>query len=304
MFYGLLSGIVAGLNTILLFGVLSSTPFISNEEALLLAPFVCTFLHDAFSAIWMAIYMRAKRNFISTLKVANTRSGRCIIIAALFAGPLGMTSYLLSIKYIGPAYTAIISSIYPAVGALLSYIFLKEKMSIISILGLFTSIVGIILLGYSPGGQVENMLLGFAWGLLAVLGWASEAVICSYGMRGNHISPEQSLQVRQLTSAGIYGLLIIPLIGGASFTIEILFTRVSIILIMVAFVATLGCILYYKSIKKIGATRAMSLNITYSAWSIAFGIVLLGNSIDIKMVICCILIIIGSIAAALKINYR
>ena len=46
----------------------------------------------------------------------------------------------------------------------------------------------------------------------------------------------------------------------------------------------------------------MSLNITYSAWAIVIGIVLLGNSIDLKSIICCIAIMIGSIMAAGDIN--
>ena len=54
----------------------------------------------------------------------------------------------------------------------------------------------------------------------------------------------------------------------------------------------------YKAIHKIGATKAMSLNITYSAWAVLFGIVLQGNSIDLKSVICGGLIIMGSILAA------
>ena len=45
------------------------------------------------------------------------------MLGALLGGPVGMTGYLLAIKYLGPAYTAIISSLYPALGALLSYLF-------------------------------------------------------------------------------------------------------------------------------------------------------------------------------------
>ena len=38
------------------------------------------------------------------------------MVAALLGGPVGMTGYLIAINNIGPGYTAIISSYYPAVG--------------------------------------------------------------------------------------------------------------------------------------------------------------------------------------------
>lgn len=298
MIYGLMSGILWGLDTVLLGIALAMTPFISSQQAIFLAPFVSTFLHDFFSSIWMLIYTAFKKELGKTFRAAKTRSGRFIMLGALLGGPVGMTGYLLAIKYIGPAYTAIISSLYPAIGALLSYIFLKEKMKPISILGLFMSILGIILLGYAPGGEVANLGLGFVFAVLCVVGWASEAVICAYGMKEDEITPEQSLQVRQLTSAVTYGFLIIPVLKGISFTMGVLPTTATAMILLTALAGTTSYVFYYKGIHKIGATKAMSLNITYSAWSIIFGVILLGNSVDIKSVICCIMIIIGSTMAA------
>ena len=39
----------------------------------------------------------------------------------------GCVPFILAIEYAGPAITAIISSIYPAVGLFFAYILLKEK---------------------------------------------------------------------------------------------------------------------------------------------------------------------------------
>ena len=64
-----------------------------------------------------------------TLAALKTRSGKVVIAGALLGGPIGMTGYVLAINNIGAAYTAIISAFYPAVGAFLSFLLLKEKMS-------------------------------------------------------------------------------------------------------------------------------------------------------------------------------
>lgn len=302
MLYGLLSGILWGLDTVLLGIALAMSPFVSTEQAIFLAPFVSTFLHDIFSSIWMTIYMAIKKELKRTFQASKTRSGKFIMLGALLGGPVGMTGYLLAIKYIGPSYTAIISSLYPAIGALLSYIFLKEKLNPISIFGLGISVIGIIVLGYTPGGEVTNMVLGFIFAILCVIGWASEAVICAYGMKEDEITPEQSLQVRQLTSGITYGFLIIPILKGIKFTFTVIPTTATTIICLTALAGTASYVFYYKGIHKIGATKAMSLNITYSAWSIIFGLILLGNSIDIKSIVCCIVIMIGSILAAGDIN--
>lgn len=293
-----MSGILWGLDTVLLGLVLSMPQFVSTEQAIFLAPFISTFLHDIFSSIWMVVYMLFKRQLGKTFKVLKTRSGKYIMIGSILGGPVGMTGYLLAIKYIGPSYTAIISSLYPAVGALLSYVFLKEKMKSISIIGLLFSISGIIILGYTPDGKIENLILGFIFAIICVIGWSSEAVICAYGMKEEEVSPEQSLQIRQVTSAVVYGVLIIPIIKGIKFTLSVIPTSGTGIIILTALAGTASYVFYYKGIHKIGATRAMSLNITYSAWSIFLGLILLGNDIGLKSIICCIIIIIGSVMAA------
>lgn len=302
MIYGLISGILWGLDTVLLGIALTMTPFVSTEQAIVLSPFISTFLHDIVSSIWMAIYMAFKKELKKVIKAAKTRSGKFIMLGALLGGPVGMTGYLLAIKYIGASYTAIISSLYPAMGALLSYIFLKEKMKPISVIGLAVSIFGIILLGYSPGGKVENLLVGFIFAIVCVVGWSSEAVICAYGMKDEEVTPEQSLQIRQLTSAIVYGFLIIPIVKGVKVTFMVLPTLSMGLIVLTALAGTMSYVFYYKGIHKIGATKAMSLNITYSAWSIIFGLILLGNSVDLKTIICCIMIMIGSIMAAGDIN--
>ena len=123
------SGIAWSIDTILIGIILAKTPFIDTEMAIALAPFVSTFLHDSISAVWVSIYNAIRGEFKGVIKAIRSKSGMFIMIAALMAGPLGMTAYMLSIKYIGPAYAASITAFYPALGALLAFVFLKEPMN-------------------------------------------------------------------------------------------------------------------------------------------------------------------------------
>lgn len=293
---GVLSGILWGLDTVLTGIILSQTPFISTEQAIMLAPIISAFLHDTFSSLWMMIYLVFKGQFIKTIKLLNTRSGRFVALAALFGGPIGMASYLLAINYIGAGYTASISAIYPAVGAFFAYIFLKEKLSIRGWIGLGLSITSIIILGYAPDSNVgSNFFIGFIFALVCVLGWSLESVICAYGMKDDEVNSIQALQIRQLVSALFYGIIIVPIIGGMGLTKVVLTSNVSIIIILTALVGTLSYNFYYKAIDKVGPVKATGLNVTYSIWAIIFDVLILGNAITIKLIICAILIIIGSV---------
>ena len=303
MISGLLAGILWGLDTVILGVALSMSQFVSTEQAIFLAPFVSTFLHDAFSALWTLLYMGLRKQYRQVIQALKTKSGKFIILGALLGGPIGMSGYVAAINYIGPAYTAIISAFFPALGALLSYVFLKEKMKPLQIIGLIGSIIGVIVLGYTPGAsEVKNLLLGFGCALLCCVGWASEAVICAYGLKDPNVSDEHALQIRQLTSAIFYGVIILTAVKGWGFTMELIPTKASAIIILAALFGTASYLFYYRSIARIGASKAMALNITYSAWSIVFALLLLHTLPDVKSIICGIVIVLGSLIAATDIG--
>ena len=300
MISGILAGILWGLDTVILGIALSMSTFVSTEQAIVLAPFVSTFIHDFCSSVWMLIYMGIKKQYKNILHAVKTKSGKFIILGALLGGPIGMSGYVAAINYIGPAYTAIISSMFPALGAFMSYIFLKEKMKPIQLLGLIASILGVIVMGYTPGGaeQMKNIVLGFGCAILCCIGWASEAVICAYGLKDPDITDEHALQIRQLTSAIFYGAVILTVIRGWGFTIEAIQTSASAVILASALFGTASYVFYYKAIAGIGASKAMALNITYSAWSIVFAFLLLHTLPDLKSVVCGVVIVVGAIVAA------
>ena len=82
-----------------------------------------------FSAIWACAYNGIRGNLANVIKALKTRSGKYVILAAIIGGPVGMTGYMLSINNMGAAIGAVASAIFPAIGAVLAYFFLKEKCS-------------------------------------------------------------------------------------------------------------------------------------------------------------------------------
>lgn len=300
MLTGLAAGILWALDTVILGIALSMSEFMSTAQTLVLAPLVSTFLHDAASSLWMLLYMGIRRQYRQVLQALRTRSGRFIMLGALLGGPVGMSGYVAAIHYIGPGYTAVISSMYPALGTLFSYIFLKEKMSLRQVLGLTVSILGVVIMSYAPGGSVNRLGLGIFCALLCCIGWASEAVICAYGLKDPNITDEQALQIRQVVSALCYSIVILNVIQGWDFTIAILPSMATVVVAAAALAGTASYICYYRAIAHIGPTKAMTLNITYSAWAIVFALLLLKQVPDGKSILCAIMILAGSITASKK----
>lgn len=300
MKYGLFSGILWGLDTVVLGIALSMSPFIGTAEAIAFAAIASSFLHDACSAIWLMLYMGAKRRLKDTLAALKTRSGKVVMLGALLGGPIGMTGYVIAINNIGAAYTAIISAFYPALGAFLSFVLLKERMDAKQIAALVAALVGVMAMGYISAGDSEmgNATLGLVGAVLAVVGWGSEAVLCAWGMRDDAVDNETALQIRETTSALVYGIVVLPLFGAWGFAASATPSLATGVIALSALAGTASYLFYYKGISVIGAAKAMALNISYSAWAVVFGFVLQGVVPTPATVFFCVLILAGTVLAA------
>lgn len=300
MKFGLSSGILWGLDTVILGIGLAMAPFIGTAEALALGAIVGAALHDVFCAIWMFIYMAIRGRLKDTWEALKTRSGRVVILSALLGGPIGMTGYVIAINNIGAGYTAIISSFYPAFGTVMAVLFLKEKMQLKQVVALMIALVGIIMMGYltSDSEVVGDPVIGLLGAFAAVIGWGSEAVISAWGMRDDGVDNEIALQIRETTSALVYCIVILPAFGAWLFTASVVPSMATGVVALAALAGTASYLFYYKGISLIGAAKAMALNISYSAWAVVFGLILLQSVPGPIEIICCIAILCGTVLAA------
>ena len=145
--------------------------------------------------------------------------------------------------------------------------------------GLLLNIYGIedtalrLVLAIAAGG----LLSGIVGALITVIGWGTEAVIIEWALRKASVDDECCLQIRQTTSALVHGVVILPLVRGWNFTFSLFHgTQWLIPVIAAAAVfASLSYHFYYHAIREVGTSRAMALNISYSAWAVIFSILFL-----------------------------
>ncbi|WP_338631223.1 DMT family transporter [Clostridium baratii] len=296
-FNAVMSAIMWGADTVLIGLVIVLVSSLNMKNAVFLAPFVSAFLHDFCSAIWLTIYLFIKRELKKVKISLKTKSAKFVILGGVLGGPIGMAGYLLAIQNLGASYTAAISSIYPAVGAIMAKIILKEKMNKRGWIGLILSILGITIMSYSKSETSVN-IIGFLFLILCIVGWGSEAVVCAIGMNDDEISSNIALFLRQCTSSIIYGIVIIPLIKGVEITFNTITDNVMFLIVLTAFFGAVSYTCYYSAISKIGATKAMGINITYFVWAMIFDTIFMGNDLLIKNIFFGIIIMFGSYLVA------
>lgn len=299
MLWGLGAAITWAFDSVILSIALMSTCFFTTEQAIALASFTSTFLHDGTSAVLMLVYNAVRGKLRSTWRLLRSRTGLLVVVAGVIGAPLGMSGYVFAINEIGPAYTTAITAFFPAYGAAVAHFFLKERMKPYQWAGLAVCLVSVAVLGFNPDETVPgDWILGIVGALICVFGWGTEACIISYALHFGEADDESCLQIRQSVSTVFYMAIILPLLGGWGCAIDALLSDAMPWIVLAAAFGTVSYLLYYKAIDRIGAAKSMALNISYSGWAIPLSIILLGTMPTPTGVVCALLIIAGSIVAA------
>lgn len=296
---GVLMGRV-GLNSIFTDKAFALSQGIS-ETSFSFSPLVTAFFHESFCFFWVALVLLFSKQLKHVFYLLfKTKKGKAAAIAALVGSPIGMSAYLLGIKYATAPYASSISVIYPGVGALLSYLFLKEKLSLNSVIGIIISLTGSFMLGFNPTGNMPSTFFkGIMFAFVAVLGWALEGVIIGFAMK--HIkdevsvesTPQQLLCLRYLVSMVAYAVIVLPAIKGYPLASNIVSSGLVFKYALIAILGAFTYLSWYKAVDLIGSAMGTALNSTSALWTIIFSALLFGNKITPTLAFWGIVIVIG-----------
>lgn len=290
--WALLSGVLWGFTGVMLSLVLGASA-LSDPALWLLAPITVAALSDTCGALWLLAANARAGKLPELMRTLRSKPGRLVALGALCGGPLGMSAYLLGIKFAGPAYVMPITALYPAVASILAMIFLKEKISPRAWAGMALCIAGAAVIGYTTpeGGVSSGFYLGVALALVATLGWGSEGVLATAGM--DLLDPVVALNVRQIVSGLSYLLVVLPLAGGFALVGPIVASDLVLAILGVSLLTALSYTSWYRGLNMAGVSRAMAMNITYSLWGILFSVLFTGLNMAINLAAGAIIITIG-----------
>jgi integral membrane protein domain protein len=230
---------------------------------------IIAIFHDGLSFVFILFYLIISRSFKNITKIPKD-SIKIIITASFFGGFIGMGSFIASIYYSGVSTAALFSSLYPIISIVLSKFFLKDRLKPIGYFGITIAVFASICLCFIMYEYFEFNALGTLFGFLCAIGWGTECVIINIALKGS-IDTKFALFIRQGISFSCFLICFAILFMffddfylGRNITIDIELSKI----ILASFFGTISYILYYIGIQKIGALRAMGLNISYSFWAI------------------------------------
>lgn len=299
---GGLSGFLWGGDALLL-----SFVFILIQNSSYEATLAVSALHDGLAALWLMLLLLYRGRLKGFLEILTHPEARWCMLGALLGGPVAMTCYILSIAEVGVAVTTTVTACYPLLGAAFSVVVLRARVESHTWIGLSLCLVGLVVTAYSPDGGADGLFdwdnLFFAG--LAAVGWASESVVCAYGMRTDRIDPSTALFIRELTSSLAYLVVLsaLPILSGAiglRILGGVLTSPATMGLLIVTALAGMSSFLaWYTSIDAIGPAKALALNVTYSVWGIGLSALFLGQTPSLSVSLGCLIILFGVCYASL-----
>ena len=293
--YSLTSGVTWGMDALLLGYVMTQYPFNDTKSALIVAPLVGACIHTGLSSFFTIIYNLYTGKIKEFARCLFSKMGIFIILSAICSGPLAMSGYLLGINMAGASYTAVITSTYPAIGAALAVIFLKEKLNKRVLVGIILCVLGAVATGYSPvtTSLHPKFYLGIIFAVVASIGWGLEGVFGAYAM--DVVDPEIAISVRQTVSFFMYIIFVIPFIHGFGMLFNALAAPSMLVFAVAGIVCSISYVTWYFGLSMTGVGRAMALNITYSIWVIALDWLVNGVIASPNLIIGCLIIVFGAI---------
>jgi drug/metabolite transporter (DMT)-like permease len=254
-----------------------------GQNLALLSAFTVTYVIGAIgsginyslSALWSIGIGGVRGKLRDVTRSLKTKPGRILVLAALIGGPISTTAYVVALQLAG-SIAIPIAALCPAIGAILSRIFYKQKLNLRMICGILICLVASVLIAIQ-GLDVDaapQMFLGIMIMLIAAIGWGFEGCVGGYATA--FVDYEVGIVIRQVTS-GVAALLILApvlaLFGGNIGEAFVLTGRAIAdsgsfpIFIISGFFTVYAFNLWYKGNSMCGTALGMAANGTFSFWA-------------------------------------
>lgn len=236
------------------------------------------------------------------LKRIHWRDSKYFLIAALCEPTLYFIFEASGLNTVSPTISSVILSLIPLFTPIFAFIFLRERLSAINIIGLVVSILGVMFVIYEKE-QFSADLKGVMFLLLAVV----SAIMYSIILRKVPIKYNTITIVFHMFLASIIYLIPLALVLNAPCTsIRAQFTWESIsYAASLALFASCGAFLFYSyGIIKLGASKASAFNNIQPALTALFSFLIFGEILSSFKIFGIVLVIAGLFVSQIKTKNR
>jgi len=241
-------------------------------------------INDTCSGVWGLSMNIAKGRTGDVWRCIKSKPTLIIILSAIIGGPMASSMYIISLQLAGSMIIPITTT-YPAIGAIIARIFLKQPLTPRMGFGILLCLTASIMIGSTGMGDdaAAGALQGCVIALIAAFCWAIEGVVVGYTT--TIMDYEIAITIRQFASGVTNLLLLTPFLclldgepGLYAFILSgAVFTWSSMkFFIICSFFALFAFSLWYKGNNMCGAALGMAANSAYCFWGPLFCWVIVG----------------------------
>ncbi len=194
--------------------------------------------------------------------------------------------------YLPAGFAAILNAVAPLFGVIIAWLWLQEHFTLSRTIGFALGFAGVIVLvGLTSLPVTPSFILSVGAGLLASLMYAFAATYIQQNLSG--VPPLVIATGSQLSAA----VILLPFVP---FTMPTALPSIQVMLVVVAlalFSTALAYILYFRLIKNIGVTKALTVTYLIPLFAMIWGKIILQEAITQSMLLGCGLILLGTAIA-------
>ncbi|MES2424461.1 MAG: DMT family transporter [Pseudomonadota bacterium] len=223
---------------------------------------------------------------------------KALLLVGLLNSGIPFACYAFALLWISTGLSSILNATVPLFGALVAWVWLRERLDASRVLGLLVGFVGVALLasdkaGFQPGAAQAP------WGPVLAVGACLLATLC-YGISASFTRRYLEGVPPLVTSTG--SLL------GASLALALPAwwlwpakmpdaSAWGALLVVGIFCTGVAYLLFFRLIAVAGASRALAVTFVVPVFAIFYGTVLLGEVLTLRMLLCGAVVLLGTVLA-------
>ncbi|WP_332814700.1 DMT family transporter [Ramlibacter sp.] len=201
--------------------------------------------------------------------------------------------YTFAVTTITTGLSAILNATVPLFGAVVAWVWLKDRPAPMRALGLVVGFAGVALLAADKGSfQVDSAMAAPGWAVAACL----LATLC-YGIAASatkkYLSGLPALMTATGSQLGATAALVLPAIW--YWPQQMPGVRAWLALVALGVVCTgLAYILYFRLIEEAGPARALAVTFVVPVFAVLYGVLFLSETVTAWMLACAAVIVLGT----------
>lgn len=220
-----------------------------------------------------------------------------VLLVGVINSGIPFACYSYALLTISTGLSSVLNATVPMFGALLAWVWLKDRPHGLRVLGLLIGFVGVALLAWDKASFIPNAQGGSTgWAVLAcLLACLCYGIAASYTKR--YLGGMPSLVTATGSQIGATLGLALPTLWfwpatPPSVTAWLALLAVGVLCTGVAY------ILYFRLIENVGPARSLTVTFVVPVFAVIYGVIFLGESISGWMVMCGLIIVLGTALSA------